>query len=66
LSPRRRGAGIKRHNECLLTLGEKVRMRGSFCATLTLALSLEGEGMSRLIHWKNRARRRPGGNRKGD
>jgi len=28
----------------LLPSGEKVRMRGSFCATLTLALSLKGEG----------------------
>jgi hypothetical protein len=26
-------------------------MRGSFCATLTLTLSLEGEGMSVVLEW---------------
>lgn len=38
-------AAIPRHSEFLLPSGEKVRMRGSFCATFTLALSLKGEGM---------------------
>ena len=38
-----------RHSEFLLPSGEKVRMRGSFCATLTLSLSLKGEGKS-LLH----------------
>jgi len=37
--------------EFLLPSGEKVRMRGSSCATLTLTLSLKGEGISET--WVN-------------
>ncbi len=35
---------IPRHSEFLLPSGEKVRMRGICWATLTLSLSLKGEG----------------------
>ena len=41
-------AGIPRHSAFLLPSGEKVRMRGSSCATLTLTLSLKGEGILAL------------------